>query len=380
MDSIWEKGVPVLQLDGGDLFGPRNQNERFQTEFLCQEIGDFGVDAIGLGEQDLNYGLKFLHSMMDKYKLPFTNANVKDTATGKLILPEYLVVKRGGITFGIVSVLDPAQKIITMSANDSQFEVADPVAVLRDLVPRMREKVDTVILLGHLGDSRTDEVVKEIQGIDISVTGHTYRNITNERILNDTAMLGASYEDRYLGDADMYIDDANGKVMAVSVEVTAMDDKIADNKEMLEKIKDFKQRFTEFKEAKRAAYPRTFGSDQENFLGDRTCKNCHEDVWKGYVKSGHMRAFMALRNKGQHFEPDCLVCHTTGYQYKNGYDDESPYNQLVNVQCEACHGYGTQHARDGKWVMQAKDSCIRCHDKENSPNFNYDTYWAKIKH
>ncbi len=372
--------MPVLQVDAGDLFGRRNQNDRFQTEFLCEEVENLGVDAIGLGEQDLNYGLKFLRSMIDKYNLPFTNANVRDVATGKLILPEYLVIKRGGITFGIVSVLDPAQKIITMTSDDGQFEVADPVAVLRELVPRLREKVNTVILLGHLGDVRTDAVVKDIQGIDISVTGHTYRNTTTERILNDTAMLGASYEGRFLGNADLFIDDATGEVMAISVAVTAMDDKVADDEEMLNKVKDFKKRLVEFKEVKRAAYPRTYGSDKENFLGDRSCKSCHQDTWTVYAKSGHMRAYTTLRNKGQHFEPDCLVCHTTGYQYKNGYADESPFNRLINVQCEACHGYGTKHARDGKWAAQAKDSCITCHDKENSPNFDYATYWAKIKH
>ena len=30
--------------------------------------------------------------------------------------------------------------------------------------------------------------------------------------------------------------------------------------------------------------------------------------------------------------------------------------QFLGVQCEACHGYGTQHARDGKWAAQAASS------------------------
>ena len=42
--------------------------------------------------------------------------------------------------------------------------------------------------------------------------------------------------------------------------------------------------------------------------------------------------------------------------------------------------YGSQHARDGKWLQQAKDSCVMCHDEENSPDFDYATYWEKIKH
>ena len=98
------------------------------------------------------------------------------------------------------------------------------------------------------------------------------------------------------------------------------------------------------------------------------------------IESLHSQVRKTIRNKGQNFEPECLSCHTTGYQHKNGYSDQAPYNRLSGVQCEACHGYGTEHARDGRWRAQAKDSCTTCHDEENSPNFDYATYWEKIKH
>ena len=367
-------------VDGGDLFGARNLNERHQTEFVCEMCGDMGLDAVGLGEFDLNYGLEFLREMVTKFQVPFTNANVRQISTGKLILPEFLVVERGGVKFGFISVLDPDLKIVTMTTDDGDFEILEPVAVLRELIPRLRPQVDTIVLLGHLGDAKTDLVVKDVQGIDICVNGHTYRNNTTERVLNDTAMLSASYEGRYLGLADLFIDQPEGKVMAVSVEVTAMDEAIEGDQEMLAKVEAYKASLQAFKEAKRAAYPRTFGSDQEDFLGDRSCKSCHEAAWTVYSQSGHLQAYTTLRTKGQNFEPECLSCHTTGYQYKNGYSEDPPNNRLINVQCEACHGYGTEHARDGKWVMQARESCVICHDRKNSPDFDYASYWQKIKH
>jgi hypothetical protein len=27
-----------------------------------------------------------------------------------------------------------------------------------------------------------------------------------------------------------------------------------------------------------------------------------------------------------------------------------------------------------------RDSCMRCHDLDNSPKFDFDTYWDKVKH
>ena len=53
---------------------------------------------------------------------------------------------------------------------------------------------------------------------------------------------------------------------------------------------------------------------------------------------------------------------------------------LKNVQCEACHGYGTEHDRSGEWLAAARSSCVVCHDQANSPDFDYETYWSRIAH
>jgi 2',3'-cyclic-nucleotide 2'-phosphodiesterase (5'-nucleotidase family) len=367
-------------VDGGDLFGSRNKNEQHQSTFLAEMTWEMGYDAIGLGERDLNYGLPFLKEMMEAHNLPFINANVRDAGTGELILPEYTIVERNGIKYGIVSVLDPRHKIITMTADDANFQVDDPVAVMRDLLPRLRKEADTVLLLSHLGEQKTTELIKEVNGIDMCVIGHTSRNISAERVVNDTAVFSSAFEGRYIGRANLFVDDADGRIMAIDVGITSLGEKMDGDEAMAARVEQYKKDLVEFKTGKRAAYPRTMGSDKETFLGDRACMSCHEDAWKVYTDSSHRSAFATIRNKGQSFEPECLSCHTTGFQHKKGYSDEPPFNKLSNVQCEACHGYGSQHARDGKWVAQAKDSCTMCHDQENSPEFDYAVYWEKIKH
>jgi cytochrome c554/c'-like protein len=367
-------------VDGGDLMGRRNKNDQFQTRFLCEVTGDFGYDGIGLGEADLNYGLPFLREMIEKYDLPFTSANVVDRETGELILPEYLVAEKNGIKFGLVSVLGLKQKIITMTDTDSGLEAKDPVATLRELLPRMRKEVDTVVLLGHLGDGDTEALLNEVKGIDICLMGHSRRTVKSERIVEDTVVLGSGHEGQFVGRADIFVEKSDGKVMAVEVDLISLDQAIADDQEMAQRVVDYKASFAEFKLAKRKDFPRDLGSDKESYLGARACKTCHQETWAAYTESAHSKAFMSIRSKGQSNEPECILCHSTGYRYKQGYSDERPYNKMVNVQCEACHGYGTEHSRDGKWLAQAKDSCVTCHDQKNSPDFDYELYWEKIKH
>ncbi|MBK7047605.1 MAG: bifunctional metallophosphatase/5'-nucleotidase [bacterium] len=241
LDGIWKKGKPVLQVDAGDLFGAHTQADREQTKFLCAELGALGLDAIGLGEQDLNYGLEFLREMMATHKLPFTNANVRNAATNELILPPYLVVERGGVRYGIVSVLDPRQRIDTLTDGGVRFSIADPLVALRELLPVVRREADSVVLLAHLGEKGTEALLKEMQGIDICVIGHTYRNIDSEQVLNDTAIFASAFEGRFLGRANLFVEEGAGRVMAIDVGITDLDERIEHDPETAARVEAFKK-------------------------------------------------------------------------------------------------------------------------------------------
>ena len=371
--------MATLLVDAGDLFGKRRPEEKEQSRFLCEQTAALGWDAIGLGEFDLNYGLDFLREMIAEYSLPFTSANVKLAGTGEFILPPYLIFERGGAKIGVISVLDPTLTIVTMSPHDPEFQVDDPKATLRTLIPKVRQEAQTILLLSHLGDRKTEDLLKEVPGVDIAVVGHSFRKFDSERVVGDTVFLSAVHEGRTLGRCDVGID-ADGIVQNFSVKMTVLDEKIADDPVVKEQVQEFKRNLEEIRMSLRAKHPQVKGSDQEEFLTERACKQCHLDVWEQLKDSAHQTAFVSLGKKGQSFNPDCLVCHVVGYEYKNGYDDRPPFNRLANVQCEACHGYGTQHRRDGKWKQQAAESCVTCHDQENSPDFDFAVYWEKIKH
>jgi len=368
-------------IDAGDLFGKRSRIMREQTRFICELTSEFGYDAIGLGDADLNYGLVFLREMVETYHLPFTNANVRLPDTGELLLPEYLLIERGGITFGIVAVLDPVLGITTMSAHDEIFQVDDPAATLRSLIPRMHEAgAENIILLSHLGDAGTEALLAEVSGVDICLAGHSRRPYRTERIVHHAALIGASYEGRYMGRLNGHFAEGTGDLKAFDIVVTELNNKVADDAVMLERVDAFKQHLEEFRLVARGEYQQTLGSADETFLTDRECRKCHQEIWSAMNTLSHKGALTSLSHKGQSDAPECLVCHTTGYVWIGGYDDRPPANRLQGVQCEACHGYGTQHSRDGTMLSEARNSCVTCHDQENSPEFEYDAYWEKIAH
>ena len=104
------------------------------------------------------------------------------------------------------------------------------------------------------------------------------------------------------------------------------------------------------------------------------------------------------------FDPECIACHVVGWNatellpYQGGFLSERETPLLVSVGCEACHGPGEHHARaemGANAALQerlrlairlpvdgglARRHCLTCHDGDNSPNFDFETYWEKIEH
>jgi cytochrome c553 len=82
-----------------------------------------------------------------------------------------------------------------------------------------------------------------------------------------------------------------------------------------------------------------------------------------------------------------LQCHTVGYGASDGYVSKQATPALAAVSCGSCHGRGDYHVkgRSGQAVpgraapLRSLD-CVTCHDPENSPGFNRDSYWELIKH
>jgi hypothetical protein len=126
------------------------------------------------------------------------------------------------------------------------------------------------------------------------------------------------------------------------------------------------------------------GQSNVAIAGSDACKPCHDEDFREWKKSKHALAWKSLAEKDAQYNPDCQRCHVTGYGERGGFQTVRGSSKRVMVGCESCHGMSAPHCKNTSirtaWAEQAKDRCRQCHDRENSPKFNYDAYWAKIQH
>jgi hypothetical protein len=285
-------------------------------------------------------------------------------------------------------VLSSKYKIVTMSASADQFVIDSPRDALDRYLPEVREKSDLVIFLSHMSGQETRELLVDLgdeSGIDIAIEGHDGRQYRRVNKVGNIYLLAANNQGKYVGQLDMLVT-AAGEIQDATLTIHSLDQKSPEIAEVQERVTAFKEQNKKAKDSQASfVHPRPHGDARERFLGSHTCSTCHREEDASWRNSAHARAWNSLLTKGQNNNPDCVGCHVVGFDYVNGYDRVPDRNvpgreALQNVQCEACHGYGTAHDRSGAWLAEARNSCVSCHDQANSPEFDYDTYWAQIAH
>ncbi|MCB9796191.1 MAG: cytochrome c family protein, partial [Alphaproteobacteria bacterium] len=111
------------------------------------------------------------------------------------------------------------------------------------------------------------------------------------------------------------------------------------------------------------------------------CVRCHSEQLARWTFTGHAQATATLIRRGLEADTECIACHTTGFGQAGGFAelDRATLRTYGGVQCEACHGpLGGHPSADVTPQPVSEQTCLRCHDAANSPNFDYETYLPAV--
>lgn len=152
---------------------------------------------------------------------------------------------------------------------------------------------------------------------------------------------------------------------------------------------------------------------QFKYVGVTTCVSaCHKSEAQGsqfpiWQASKHSQAYQTLKSaaadeiaKSKGFTtaaaetPECLKCHVLGKEL-NPAQFEETFSIENGVQCETCHGPGSEYKKLSVMKDKVKNRemgmerhtegepfCVTCHNSDSPTfkGFNYEEAWAQIKH
>ncbi|MEM9702955.1 MAG: multiheme c-type cytochrome, partial [Planctomycetota bacterium] len=327
---------------------------------------------------------------------------------------------------------------------NSLIGIGEPEDVLPPALAEMDEAgCDVRVLLSQANPDETERFLTQFPGFHMAVTAGGPEDPVGEPTVvptdaGDAMLLRVGHKGKNAGLIGVYPNE-QGEPQFTYALLTLSKAAYAHDGEMDAVMASYQQSIADNLESIFADLPPASPPRPGGYVGAAKCGECHKKAYAKWLESPHSHAYESLSKGRDSFEgtwvdrkldPECLSCHVTGWDpqgffpYEGGYLPErlaagSPgggidgtqgvsgmerYTLLQAQGCENCHGPGSAHtATFEQWqadpnsvtpdellaanasmrielATAAQAVCVKCHDGDNSPEFDFDTYWPKIAH
>lgn len=209
---------PTLLLSGGDFlsgspFAWLALDGQAPELALMQEIG---YDAVALGNHEFDYGAERLADYLAAAGYPEAAARTVLLATNTQPPAGHPLQASGierwhihtldnGLRVGLFALMgEHAQNVAPLAA---PVTFGDATEAARDAVAALHKAdVDLVIAITHSGVAEDKALANAVDGIDLIVGGHTHTALYEPLIVNDTIIVQAGTQLRYLGVLELAYD------------------------------------------------------------------------------------------------------------------------------------------------------------------------------
>jgi len=425
--KIEELGWTVRGLDVGGLSRRTGPQAQLKFETTLEALRQLKYVSLALGPEELHLDPGYLlsqHLTDGETPLQFLGANLVFFGSKDLGTPlESTILDFEGLKVGITSVMSDTirkQVIPDRTPEDAaaaDLQWTDPTTALKDVLTKFdNEQVTFRILLSQSTDEEIQKQAAEFPQFDIIVAADGKDGDQVPEMLGTTRMLRVGEKGKTAGVVGIYPDDAETPVRYELVTISG--DQFGESKSMIDLMAEYQTQLKDTAIVKSdGAVPHPSGA---TFVGAGKCAECHTkafEIWKNtphahalesldpvHQRTGHERLNGIVRA----FDPECLACHVTGWdpqeyiRFQSGFihsmfaDEESEKSLealLAGNQCENCHGPGSRHielieqnqtedaVKQVRLTLEnAERSCTKCHDADNSPEFNFQKYWDQVKH
>ena len=403
-EQLKAKGWSLAAVDLGGMvrrFGPQAAI-KYQVSIDAHRA--LGYDVIGLGARDLQLPSETLLSQLTpEGESPFVSANVQSIFDEDFgLTSRYRVLTVGGMRIGVTQVLGEQY---AEDLQNADYIFQSPETALEPIVKRLEEENCKLRIL------LANTTVEEAQALGERFADFNYVVVVGdsdppppepESIGNGVQVIELGHKGMYVGVLGLYENPTDVRYQRVP-----LDGRFEDNDSITRLFAAYQDQLRTLGLAGLSLQANPHPSGRE-FVGSETCADCHSDAYEIWEDSSHSHATDTLINLplGRQHDPECLSCHVTGwepqeyYPFATGYENQKQTPHLFGNGCENCHGGGATHvaAENGDLevddaeleqlrsqmhvtLQQAKKNlCVRCHDLDNSPEFEFETYWPQVAH
>lgn len=198
-----------LLLSAGDMIQGSNWANLFKGKSVIELMNKMRFDAMVAGNHEFDFGQAVLRERIREAKFPILGANI----VGLEDIKPYIIKELNGVRIGIIGVITEETQILTHPDNIKGITFLSPVDVVKKAVEEIRNKVDLLIVLSHLGYHNDMLLAQRINGIDAIIGGHSHTKIEKPVFINKTLIAQSWEHGKAIGVVDFTI--SEGKPVKV---------------------------------------------------------------------------------------------------------------------------------------------------------------------
>ncbi len=227
---------PDLMLDAGGMFSGSMIADTFEAEPVVQVMNAIGYDAATVGSNEFNFGLPALRARTRQANFLLLSANA--TSPIDEIQPA-AIYNAQEIRIGVIGLT--SEEITGHPQNVKYVDVADPVRTLQDYLPRLRNRVDAIILLANVSVNEEDSIARNFPEIRLIIGAHEEAELP--RRIGQTTIVSAGKFGKYAGRLDLTFND--GKLKGIESRLVPLEG-VTPDPGILKVLEPYQTRLNEF--------------------------------------------------------------------------------------------------------------------------------------
>jgi 2',3'-cyclic-nucleotide 2'-phosphodiesterase (5'-nucleotidase family) len=213
----------TVLLDGGDLFQGTLVSNRFFGRAVVELMNDLGYAAAAVGNHEFDWSVDTLAARAAEMRFATLAANVRQRGGGRpwWARPDTVLTRRG-VRVGVLGLAYPGTPSVTRAGNVSTLRFEDDSAAAARVVPALRERRASalVIGLGHVpatqdGAGRVHgdlaRLARGVPGVDLWLGGHSHTRVASE--VGGVPVMIAGSHGEWIALCDLVVDPVRDRVV-----------------------------------------------------------------------------------------------------------------------------------------------------------------------
>jgi len=213
----------TIIVSAGDNYQGSAMSNLLYGEPVSAMFKEMGIELSAVGNHEFDWGVDRITKWAEDGGFTFVCTNIYDKRTNQPVdwAEPFAIIEREGIKVGFIGMATPETAYKTLKANVINYEFIDPVEVITEWVPKVKDAgADIIIALTHLGSFQDKEgnitgeavALSEVDGVAAVISAHTHQSVSG--LVNGKPLVQAYYNGRSIAKLTFVFDENNKLVSA----------------------------------------------------------------------------------------------------------------------------------------------------------------------